>query len=121
MGRGQTVGFVVAVENDARAPGSFLVRAQGSSPQFAIKYFDGDQNVTAQVTGDGYLTAQLAPGERAQLRVQIRAWSTAPSNTHVTATIKVSVHRVDDRPRRGEGHRPALSGRVGRRRGAAET
>lgn len=65
------------------------MRAQGSSPQFAIKYFDGDQNVTAQVTGDGYLTAQLAPGERAQLRVQIRARSTAPSNTHVTATIKV--------------------------------
>lgn len=65
------------------------MRAQGSSPQFTIKYWQGDQNATSQVTDGTYVTAQLVHGERSLVRVQIKAKATSASTARVTATIRV--------------------------------
>jgi hypothetical protein len=87
VARGGTTSFVVAVDNDGPQPEVFTVRGQGSSPQFTITYWKGARNVTASVRNGTYTTAQLAPGGRSLLRVQMKAKSTSGPNARVTATV----------------------------------
>jgi hypothetical protein len=54
-----------AVDNDGPLDDTFKVQASAGNPNFAVSYFQGTTNVTAQVIAGTFTTASLADGDAA--------------------------------------------------------
>ena len=64
------------------------------SSKWVIRYFEGDVDITAQVTGAGYQTPVLAPGEQTLIKVTVKAKRTARVGS--TKVVPVTVKSTAD-------------------------
>ncbi|HEV8607674.1 MAG TPA: beta-galactosidase [Tepidisphaeraceae bacterium] len=71
----RSVSYDLRVENDGHSPQRFIVKAAQDDPRFIVNFYDsiktgfsGGDSITAQVTGSGWKTPTLAPGEFVEIR-----------------------------------------------------
>lgn len=79
---GETTTFFVELENKGNYTDSFRVQAGAGDANFAVKYFDavsGGNDITAQMTGAGWLVTDLPYGATASFRVEVTPAAGAPS------------------------------------------
>ena len=88
---GATAVFRLLVKNAGSAPDSFLLRGTGSSTGFTVGYLDdGGVDRAAGLTGAGYLTGVLAPGETRALQLQVTPTALAPGASYRVLVSAVS-------------------------------
>jgi hypothetical protein len=80
--------FEITIENDG-ARDSFFVSGVGGD----VRYFDGDKDITAEVTDGTYETASLAPGETSL--VTVRLLDAGTNSALVTLTSSSNSRAVD--------------------------
>ena len=76
--------YVVRLQNDGFQADTFGVTGSRSGSGWTIRYFDavsGGTEITAQVTGTGWVGASLAPGTTRDLRVEVLAGATLMGGT----------------------------------------
>jgi hypothetical protein len=90
--------FSVLVQNDGGVADSFRVRGPGSGPGFVVHYFSGTTDVTSRVVNGTFVTASLAPGASAALRLvvkvrrharigTVRSWLVTSTSVHASAKV----------------------------------
>lgn len=87
----QTAGYHIRIENDGDAADSFTVTATASGPaQWVANYFDalsGGTNITSEITGSGWSTGSLDPGQYREIRVEVVAdWFWYDINSTILVT-----------------------------------
>jgi hypothetical protein len=85
---GATTNFTVRIDGESNAQHRIRVRGTAGSTAFRVRYFSGTTNVTAAVTGTGYMTPFVSPGLSRDLRVEVRANPGGPATR--TLTIRTS-------------------------------
>ena len=68
--------FFVRVENDGALPDTIRMRGRKGNRHFEVNYFDesnGDTNITAELIGGRFVTAELATGEGIYIRGEVEA------------------------------------------------
>jgi Tol biopolymer transport system component len=89
--------YEVQAQNDAAAADRFLIRGGASARGWVVHYYDratGGNEITAQVTGDGWASPVVARGERRIVRLEVKAKADAPAGA--TKTMLVSATSVAD-------------------------
>ena len=84
--------YQISVQNDSPTESDIFTiqTATGSTNRFTITYFNGAANITAAVTGAGYVTpAPLAPGAQLIIDVEVQ-YNNAPANSSVTRKITIT-------------------------------
>jgi uncharacterized delta-60 repeat protein len=78
--RGKTKSFRIQIQNDGTESDSFILVGSGAKPGFVVRYFEGATGtigITGAVVAGTYATPQLAPGERATIRLVVTVKNTA--------------------------------------------
>ncbi len=84
--------FRVQVKNAGDQPDRFLLTGPGSGAAVTVGYLDaGGVDRTADLSGGGYLSASLAPGESLSLLVRVSPVSFTPGASHRVAVTAVSI------------------------------
>jgi hypothetical protein len=88
--RGHQRTFWVTAQNDDNAADTLTIKgAGGTASKWVIRYYRDGVDITSQVTGDGYQTASLAPGEKAQVKLTIKAKANARLDIPKRVVVKV--------------------------------
>lgn len=96
--QGTTAIFHVKVESKGEQAERLQVLGLPGTGGRTVHYYDaltGGQDITAQVTGDGWLTPELGPGQSYALRVEITSETPVSSNTPVTALYHIRTEKAD--------------------------
>ena len=79
--------YHIKIENDGNVADSFKVTGTGGWGQWEVRYFDalsGGNDITSQITGSGWFTGLLQPGESREIRVGVVAdWFWIESGIHL--------------------------------------
>ncbi|MEW6026496.1 MAG: hypothetical protein AB1599_04285, partial [Planctomycetota bacterium] len=78
---GQVVTFYVRVENDGGVDSVYRLTGTGSGSGWTVVYYDLFGNITSQMTGAGYDTDTVTPGDSREIRVEIFHDGTPPGGT----------------------------------------
>jgi DNA-binding beta-propeller fold protein YncE len=84
IGDGGTTNLTVRVDGESNAAHRVRVRGTAGNSAFRVRYFKGAQNVTAAVTGAGFVTMST-PGVPVDLRVEVHA----NPGGHATRTLTI--------------------------------
>ncbi|MDI6788519.1 MAG: hypothetical protein QME51_09125, partial [Planctomycetota bacterium] len=87
----QTVSYLIRIQNDGNVSDTFSVSGSGSSVSgWTVSYYDGATDITAQVTGSGYIISALSPTLYAVLRLEVTPSGGVPAGSaldiFITAT-----------------------------------
>jgi uncharacterized repeat protein (TIGR01451 family) len=85
-----TARFTVTVQNDGTAQDNLLVTGFGSSSRYRVTYTVAGQNVTAALTGDGFVFDDVDPGQLRTVTVVVQARARIPRGAAVTRKITVT-------------------------------
>jgi hypothetical protein len=88
--RGQTRAFTIQISNDGGSQERFAVDGPPVSKAFTERYFEGSSDVTEQVVAGTYTTRTLAPGESADLTLEIKPTGRAKPGSIRSAAIVVA-------------------------------
>lgn len=78
--------YHIKIENDGNVADSFKITVTDEWNQWVVRYFDalsGGNEITAQITGSGWLTGLLQPQESKEIRIEVVAewfWYGSPLN-----------------------------------------
>ena len=84
--------YVLKVQNDGSAPGSFRIKGPGGGSGWTVKYFDTNQDVvsgvekTASVSGSGWIIGPLAAGASKKFLLVVRPRAIASGTRSVAVT-----------------------------------
>jgi hypothetical protein len=81
------VRFVVRVENDGTGEDDIGIAGTRNQTHFDIRYFVGEQNVSAQVRNHSFRFRDVGAGQRRSLTVEVTAKATAPVGRRVTVGV----------------------------------
>jgi hypothetical protein len=81
--------FVVRTENDGNAVDDLVVAGTRNQTHFGIRYFVGDQEVSARVRNGSFRFHDVAPGAHRALIVEVTPKPTAPVGRRVVAGVAV--------------------------------
>jgi hypothetical protein len=93
QGRTATVGnrgtarFTLTFQNDGTVQDNLRVRGFGNSSRYRVTYKVGGQDVTADVTGDGFLFGDVDPGQLRTMTLLVQARVRIPRGAAVTRRI----------------------------------
>jgi hypothetical protein len=82
--------YHVKIENDGNGEDGFTVTGPAGGSGWNIAYYDelvGGNNITSQVTGSGWPTGGLNPGENKEIRVEVTPDLTVPSGNSLDVLI----------------------------------
>jgi hypothetical protein len=83
--------FAFFVQNDGNALDSFTVTAKGGSDSITAKYYvsSGDEDITQEITGSGYLISDLQPGHEGRVfKLVVSIAANAKDNEKTVFTIR---------------------------------
>ena len=70
---GKRASFDIGIQNDAQLlVDAFTVTGPGSNSKYSVKYLDGADDITAEVTGAGFETSSLGPGSEQTLTLVVK-------------------------------------------------
>ena len=79
--------FVVRAENDGNGIDDLVVQGTRNTTNFGIRYFVGDQEVSARVRNGSFRFADVGPGQHRALNVDVRANPAAPLRSKVIVRV----------------------------------
>lgn len=82
--------FTARFENDGEFTEPLVIRGPDSNTRFKVTYLAGSTDVTEQVVAGTYQTPPLAPGERSNLKIVIKAKARTPAGATTTVVVKAS-------------------------------
>ncbi|MCB1017460.1 MAG: hypothetical protein KDB10_20405, partial [Acidimicrobiales bacterium] len=97
--RGGRVTFVARIRNDGDSAARYRFRRIGTDAGLSVRYVAGSTDVTAAVVRRTFLTAPVAPGASASIRVVVTLTSTASRQFDHTVTLRAlsaAAHRQVD-------------------------
>jgi uncharacterized repeat protein (TIGR01451 family) len=97
VGNRGTARFTVTAQNDGTVQDNLLVTGFGSSSRYLVTYKVGSENVTAQVTGDGFVFGDVDPGQLRTMTVLVTARNRIPRGAAVTRKVTVASGLTDRR------------------------
>ena len=89
---GQTAEYKIRIANLGTLSDSFKLTGPGSSSGYTITYFNGNTNITNQVTGAGFTTNSLTPGQKQDLTIRVKTGAGASG----TKTFKLNTRSTYD-------------------------
>lgn len=111
------VRFVVRFENDGGAEDDLVVAGTRNQPHFGIRYFVGDQEVSARVRNRTFRFLDVPSGAHRAMTVEVNAKPSAPVGKRVTVGVVASsgsdtslVDRVRAIVYRSQGHETPIKG-----------
>ncbi len=87
--RGST-SFTVRVENDGTYTDRFRVKAPGSTSRYTVTYRRGSTNITSAVTGAGFVTPDIRPGQHLDLTLTIQATPSAARGARIDHLVTIT-------------------------------
>jgi hypothetical protein len=82
-----TVNFYVRAENESAAVDDLILTGTRNTDHFWVKYFDGDQEISARMRNATYVFADVPPGGRRAIRVEVTARAGAPVRSSVRVLV----------------------------------
>lgn len=82
--------YDVKFENDGNGEDGFTVTGPAGGSGWNVAYYDelvGGNNITSQVTGSGWLTGGLNPGENKEIRVEVTPDLTVPNGSSLDVLV----------------------------------
>jgi hypothetical protein len=89
--------YYIKIQNDGSTTDSFQVKGTGSNGNWTVSYYDSTQagnNITAALTGSGWLTKPLAPTAFKEIRLVVKAGAVTPPDT-LKEVLVTSASTVD--------------------------
>jgi len=80
---GDSTNVSVIIKNIGMLSDSFVVTGDGTANGYTLKYFDGNTNITNQMTGAGYTVSNLAAGAQKTLKLRIEAGGSASGSRQI--------------------------------------
>ncbi|MDQ4005748.1 MAG: hypothetical protein M3135_05535, partial [Actinomycetota bacterium] len=87
LGRGRRTELTLRIENDGNIGDVFRIQQEEAGKRLRVRYFFGGNDVTQEVQSGELLTADVAPSESVELRVQIRG----PKKGRAGKRVRLSV------------------------------
>ena len=90
---GESRNFRIRLQNDGSSPDTLTVTAPTASDPWLVSYFDsvdGGSDITADVTGAGWSTGELAPGAAFTIRMRVKAKSAAQIDDSATIRVRAT-------------------------------
>lgn len=81
---GDTVVYHIKIENDGNLPDTFIVTGTAGNAGWGVRYFDAlsaGTEITSDVTGTGWSSGVLNPGDTTDIRVELTSPSSATTGT----------------------------------------
>jgi subtilisin family serine protease/Tol biopolymer transport system component len=90
--------FQAILQNSGTFPDRFFVTATPSTDIWEVRFSEAatGSDITAQITGGGWGTSELAPGETRELRVVVTARSPVTPTNELSQTIVLKVNSLND-------------------------
>ena len=85
----ETVSYFIKVQNDGLNTDSYLITGTGGNSLWQVKYWDGVTEITTQVTGAGFYTTSMSPGNSYTIRLDVTAISST-SGLFMEASVNAS-------------------------------
>lgn len=79
--------FTVQVENDGVDDDTFLIHGSDHDANFAVRYYDGDRDVTTAVKDGSYRLRGMHPHTRHRLQVEVTARAGAASGADIDVYV----------------------------------
>jgi hypothetical protein len=88
VNRGHTGSAFMQIQNDGLVPASFQLKGTGAAQGFAVHYFAGASNITADVLAGTYSTPIIAPRSHVLLRMNVSVAHSSAATATFIATYR---------------------------------
>jgi hypothetical protein len=89
LARGSRIDYLVRLQNDGEASGSFSVYAESAgSATMSVRYYFAGQDVTTAVTSGSFTVSNLAPTTKVTFVVRVTVSATAPVGAKRTVLVR---------------------------------
>ena len=88
INRGHSDSVFLQIQNDGLVPASFQLKGTGAAQGFAVHYFAGASNITADVLAGTYSTPSIAPRSHLLVRMNVSVAHSSASSATFVATYR---------------------------------